>query len=134
MSLKRVFSFSGSGDEKGQRRSVWTLTDTESGQDVLTVTETVKDKSVELGIDGALRGEVFCAVKDELMALASADADVTVDCAGLSYFSNTCIKAFIEVQRFMDRIRRGTLTLRRMPEEIMKGLKASGLSDSLMIE
>ena len=134
MALKREFYFSGAGEEAGTRRSVWSLGDSEGEGAQLTVEETVKEKSVDISIDGSLRGDMACVVKDELMALASADADVTVDCEKLGYFSNTCIKAFIEVQRFMDRMRRGTLTIQRMPAEIMGELRASGLSDSLMIE
>ena len=134
MGIKRKFCVCAIDAQEEWPEAEWELLDDRSAERVLLVSEKISDRSVAIRLEGSARGDTFSYLKDELMALASADADVTIDCTGLKYFSNSCIKAFIEAQQFMDNIRRGTMTLQNMPADIMSELTASGLAASLMIE
>lgn len=134
MSISRSF-ISSTQEQKDNRHcyaSEWVLSD--AGTRILTVKETVEENEANIALDGSLRSDTLFYFKDELTALATVDADVLIDCSELKKISNVCQKALIEVQQLMDSIRRGTLTLCKVPEAILKDFEASGAAGSLMIE
>ena len=75
-----------------------------------------------------------CKNSDELLALATVDADVTLELDALQSISNSAQKALIKTQQMMDRLKRGTLTLTKLPNEIAENFQKSGISGALMIE
>lgn len=110
----------------------WVLSD--AGSRILTVKETIEENEANVVLNGSLRSDTLFFFKDELTALATVDVDVIIDCSELKKISNVCQKALIEVQQLMDSIRRGTLTLTKLPESILQDFEASGAAGSLMIE
>ena len=134
MSISR--SFISSTHEPKENRDCyaaeWVLSD--AGSRILTVRETIEGNEASIVLEGSLRSDTQFFFKDELTALATVDVDVIIDCSELKKISNACQKALIEVQHLMDSIRRGTLTLCKVPEEILKEFKASGADGSLNIE
>ena len=113
-------------------RSVWTLT--EKGSEILCAEETAQGKQVLIRLSGKLRSDTLHFFKDELLALATTDSDVTLDCEALTGISNVCQKGLIETQQLMDSLGRGTLTLVKLPKEILADFRASGVAGALDIE
>ena len=134
MSMKREILEASRGEDGREKtcRSVWRLA--EGGAQILRAEEEVRGKSVTLRVEGRLRNSTAPYFKDELLALATMDADVTLECGKLDGISSRCQTALIEVQQFMDSLGRGTLTLTALPEEIYREFKASGVDGTLMIE
>lgn len=130
MSIRRKFQeSSGSGQSY---TSCWSLT--EKNEPLLSVRENSEGKNVLLHLEGNLRSDTAVFFKDELLALATTDSDVVLDCEGLSGISSSCQRALIEAQQLMDSIGRGTLTLVKVPSEIMDDFNSSGVAGALMIE
>ena len=134
MGITRQFRASSRTQNGGaaEYRSVWALT--EKGGEILCVEETAKGKSVLVRLGGKLRSDTLHFFKDELLALATTDSDVTLDCEGLTGISNVCQKGLIETQQLMDSLGRGTLTLVKRPKEILADFQASGVAGALDIE
>lgn len=134
MSMTREFRESTRTQTDGGReyRSVWTLA--EQGAEILTAEETAKGKQVLIRLRGKLRSDTLHYFKDELLALATVDSDVTLDCEELTGISNVCQKGLIETQQLMDSLGRGTLTLVKLPKEILADFQASGVAGALDIE
>ena len=134
MSIQRTMKRSAWETADGSRtfHADWALC--ENGRELLSVEETADGKDVRLLLTGVLRSDTLHFFKDELMALATADADILLDCSGLTAISNSCQIGMIETQQLMDTIGRGTMTLVGLPPEILKDFQSTGVAGSLMIE
>lgn len=134
MSMTREFREAQRSADDGRRayRSVWCLRD--GAAEILSVEETAENKQVTIRLDGSLRSDALFFFKDELFALATMDSDVILDCEALKSISNKCQKGLIETQQLMDSLGRGTLTLVKLPKEILADFNASGVAGAVEIE
>ena len=134
MSIQRNILQAGWEERDGKRvyHAVWNLC--EAGKEVLAVEELAEEKNVRMELKGPLRSDTQHFFKDELLALATADCDLVIDCRNLSSISNACQIGLIETQQLMDAIGRGTLTLTGLPEPILADFRATGVAGSLAIE
>lgn len=103
-------------------------------KDVLTLKEFEKDGRVVMQVVGELRSDFVHDFQDELIALATVGADVVVDLKELSYLSPTAQHAFLSVQRKMDSIQKGSLTLCNLNDAIYQEFENTGASELLMIQ
>ena len=110
----------------------WLLS--EEGKTILTVRETMANDEILVALDGALRSDMEHIFRDELVALMTVGKDVVLDCEKLTYIAGACQDALLYVQHMADSIRRGTLTLRHVPEDIYAEFERTNLHELLMIE
>lgn len=101
---------------------------------VLTLKEYERDGSIVIQLSGELRSDFVHDFQDELIALATVGAAVIVDLKDLSYLSPTAQHSFLTVQRKMDSIQKGSLTLCNLSEAIYQEFESTGASELLMIE
>ena len=134
MSIQRIIKKSSQSTEPGNNccASSWTLM--EEKDEILFIEEEAKGRKVNIRVSGNLRSDTARYFEDELLALATVDADVTLELDALQSISNSAQKALIKTQQMMDRLKRGTLTLTKLPNEIAENFQKSGISDALMIE
>lgn len=100
----------------------------------LTIQEKETEEAIQLFIAGELRSDVAHDLLDELIALATVGANVSIDLEKVSYITPTIQHVFLRVQQKMDSMGKGTLTLRKIPQTIYKEFEATGTSELLMIE
>ena len=106
------------------------------GKEKLAVAETLdlEKSEVLISLSGDLVNALALAFLDELNALASMDAKITLDLSELNYIGNLGVDALLDVQRQMDIQGKGLLTLTKVPPPILQELKRVGVADLLMIE
>ena len=121
MNLKRSYD----GDS-------WTVS--ENGKTLLTVKETVEDENIIIVLSGTLRSDMEHMFKDELIALMTVGKDVVLNCEGLKYIASTCQDALLSAQQSADSYGRGSLTLVKVPADVMTEFKKTNLHELLMIE
>lgn len=121
MSLERVY-----------QGETWSLT--ENGETILTVKETGEKNEICLKVTGSLRSDTEHWFQDELVALSTMGIDIVVDCEKLEYIANACQIALLSVQKRIDKMGRGSLTLRNVPDRIYDDFKKTNLHELLMIE
>lgn len=100
----------------------------------LTIQEEETEEAILLMIDGELRSDIAHDLLDELIALTTVGANIKVDFEKASYITPTIQHVFLRVQQKMDRLGKGTLTLRKLPQAIYQEFEATGTSELLMIE
>ena len=110
----------------------WSLCD--NGETIVTVKETVQDNQVLIQVTGSLRSDTKHSFQDELIALTTVGKDLVIDCQGIQYMANACQIALLDVQRKMDSMHKGSLTLRNVPENLYADFKKTNLHQLLMIE
>ena len=110
----------------------WSLCD--GDETVLTVRETGENNQVTVALAGSLRRDAEQFIQDELIALSTVGVDIVLDCKELTYIANACQLALLNVQKRMDSMERGTLTLRNVPPEIYAGFEKTNLHELLAIE
>ena len=110
----------------------WSLS--ENGEEILTVQEIISDREVLVNVSGSLRSDTEQFFQDELIALSTVGMDIIMDCKELKYIANACQLALLSVQQRMDGMGKGTLTLRNVPQDILKKKKKTNLHELLMIE
>ena len=94
----------------------------------------MENDEILVALDGALRSDMEHIFRDELVALMTVGKDVVLDCEKLTYIAGACQDALLYVQHMADSIRRGTLTLRHVPEDIYAEFERTNLHELLMIE
>lgn len=107
---------------------------TEGAAHVLTMTEKETDEGVVISLKGSLRSDVANDVLDELIAMTTVGADVFLEFQDVAYVAPSVQHSLLIVQQKMDSMKKGTLTLRKMPDEIYREFEKSGEADLLMIE
>lgn len=122
MGMKRVVN----GDEM----SLYDAND----KKVLTLRGTIEDTCVFYQMEGSLKSDVAHDMLDELKALAGLGMDIMVDLEKITYMSAACANAFLTVQKAMDKYEKGSLTLCKVPQDILSEMEKSGLASLLMIE
>lgn len=134
MSIQRIIKKCSQSTEQGNNccASCWTLM--EEKVEILSIEEEAKGRKVNIRISGNLRSDTVRYFEDELFALATVDADVTLELDALQSISNSAQKALIKTQQMMDRLKRGTLTLTKLPNDIAENFQKSGIYGTLMIE
>ena len=134
MSIQRIIKKSSQSTEPGNNccASCWSLM--EEKDEIVSIEEEAKGRKVNIRVSGNLRSDTARYFEDELLALATVDADVTLELDALQSISNSAQKALIKTQQMMDRLKRGTLTLTKLPNEIAENFQKSGISGALMIE
>lgn len=106
----------------------------EEGSAVLTIEETDTDNGFLIAFDGSLKSSVAHDVLDELMAFTVLGKDIRLNFAMVTYISPGCMRVFLEVQKKMDSLGKGSLILCSLPESIMQEFDRTGTSDLLNIE
>ena len=110
----------------------WSLV--ENGKTILTVQEIEKDGEIRIGLTGSLRSDTKPFFQDELIALATVGMNMTLDCQGLQYISNSCMNALLSVQQRIDSMQKGgSLILYNVPDAIYSEMKKLNLHELLMI-
>lgn len=110
----------------------WTLYD--GDQAVVTMKEETGERAITLKISGALRSDTELDFRDELMALVSVGSHVILDCAEITYMSNSCQFALLDVQQQMDQTGKGSLKLIHVPQNLYADFEKTNLSGLLDIE
>ncbi len=110
----------------------WSLCD--NGETIVSVKETVQENQVLIQVTGSLRSDTKHSFQDELIALTSVGKDIVIDCQGIQYMANSCQLALLNVQQTMDRMHKGSLTLRNVPKNLYADFERINLHELLMIE
>jgi anti-anti-sigma factor len=111
-----------------------TLIYADEAGEVVSVQETEEGNRIILTVKGQLRTDVVHDIQDELIALTTVGANIVVDLAGVTYLSSTAQHMFLNTQRKMDDMGKGTLVLRKLPAAIYQEFEMTGASELLMIE
>ena len=106
----------------------------DGGNKILTIGEAMTEEGIRITLEGALRSDVAHELQDELIAMTTVGANVTVDMSGVTYISSTVQSVFLMVQQKMDSMGKGTLTLCKLPEAIFQEFDRNGASELLLIE
>lgn len=101
---------------------------------VLTIEESETENGVLMVLKGELRSDVAHELADELTALATVGINIVVDFAEVTYITSTILDVFLTVQQLMDSMNKGTLALRKLPDDIYREFEKTGTSELLMIE
>lgn len=101
---------------------------------ILTIFEQEMDSGVVVKLVGELRSETVHDIQDELVALITVGANITVDFTEVTYIASTAQHLFLRVQQKIDDIGRGVLTLQNLPAPIYQEFEKTGTSELLMIE
>ena len=90
--------------------------------------------AVNIIISGELKNEVVHDFGDELQALAGFGLDIRLSLEGVSYISPTAMHVMLDVQKHLDKLGRGSLTLQKVPSAVLEAMKSTGITELLMIE
>ena len=102
-------------------------------QEVLSMGEAADGNAVTLTLRGMLRSDTLHDFQDELIALTTLGMDLIVDFEGVTYLSTACQQALLTVQQKMDNLKKGSLTLIKLPPNIYEEFEKTGASELLMI-
>lgn len=100
---------------------------------IMEIRERISEGIAELSLSGELRSDISQVLEDELLALASVDLSISVSCSELRYISAASIKAFIEVEKAVER-NNNTLKLVQLTSEVFLAFEKTGANDLLLIE
>lgn len=101
---------------------------------VLTVEEKSTEQGILIKLLGQLRSDIAYDIQDELIAFTTVGAKITVDFEKVSYIAPTAQHIFLRVQQKMDACGKGTLVMKKLPDEIYMEFEKTGVSELLLIE
>lgn len=101
---------------------------------ILTMVLELRDDVVEILLQGELRSVVAHALQDDLIAMVTAGQNIILDFSGATYITPSIQHALQMTQHKIDALKKGTLLLRKLPENIYQELEQTGASEQLMIE
>jgi len=96
----------------------------------MTIEKNDQGTTVELKLIGWLDTQSAPTLEEEVNALDSSVTSLILDCTGLEYISSAGLRQFVATYKKMN----GNLTLRNVPEEILKIIKMTGLDSRIRIE
>lgn len=111
-----------------------TLVLSEGDNKVLSIREVQNENTFEIYLDGSVRSDTVHELQDELSALAVMGFYLRVDLEKVSYLAASGVKIFADIQMMADKSGKGSLTLCRVPEAIMKQLDSMSMTWLLDIE
>jgi|GEM_PF-1342182 len=103
---------------------------------VLSMQEVLDEESkvITVTVTGELKNDTAHDFGDELLALAGFGQDIRLSLEGVSYVSNMVMRTLLEVQKRLDKVGRGSLTLLKVDPAVLKSMESTGLTELLMIE
>ena len=101
---------------------------------VLSILEEEIENGVLLTLQGELRSDAAHELLDELTALATVGVNVVLDFEGVTFITSTILDALLTAQQTMDSMGKGTMLLRKLPQDIYYQFEKTGTSELLMIE
>ena len=101
---------------------------------LLSIAETINDKTITISLTGQIKNEVAHELEDEIMAVLSVCSDIILDFSNVYYIASLALKSLLSIQLMVDEIEGATMKLVGVSSDVMETLKESGLSEILMIE
>lgn len=101
---------------------------------VMIMHEVKKDNVFEIALEGSLKSDVVHDLQDELESLVLMGFGLRVDLQKVTYVSPSCEKAFVDIQRLIDKSENGSIVLCKLPQPIQQQFERSGMSELLVIE
>lgn len=102
-------------------------------EQILVMEEKDTDNGILILLDGQLRSTLAHDILDELVAFATVGTNVTVDFGKVTHIVPSTMRLFLETQRKMEKMRRGTLVLCNLPDAIFREFEKIGMHDLLKI-
>ena len=105
-------------------------------EQVFSMQETQENggQAVSVVVAGSLRTDSEHDFGDELMALAGFGLDIQLSLEGVTHISSGAMRALLDVQKRLDALGQGSLTIKKVPEAVLKDLESTGITELLMIE
>lgn len=91
-------------------------------------------KVITVTVAGDLKNDTVHDFGDELLALAGFGQDIILSLEGVGYISNMAMRALLDVQKRLDELGRGSLTLQKVDPAVLKAMESTGITELLMIE
>ena len=91
-------------------------------------------KVINVTVAGDLKNDTVHDFGDELLALAGFGQDIILSLEGVGYISNMAMRALLDVQKRLDELGRGSLTLQKVDPAVLKAMESTGITELLMIE
>ena len=91
-------------------------------------------KVITVTVTGDLKNDTVHDFGDELLALAGFGQEIILSLEGVGYISNMAMRALLDVQKRLDDLGRGSLTLQRVDPTVLKAMESTGITELLMIE
>ena len=104
------------------------------GKQVAAMTESEEDDHILIVLEGELRKDYIWEFSDEFQALVSVGMNLVLDMNGVSYVSNAGMDDLLSLQIKLDQLKKGSLRLRRLQDNVRDSFDAVGLSYQLDIE
>lgn len=105
-------------------------------EQVFSMRETLDEeqKKVSIVVTGSLKNDSVHDFGDELLAIAGFGLDIRLSLEGATYISHGAMRALLDVQKRLDTLGQGSLTLEKVPKEVLKAMESTGITELLMIE
>ncbi len=100
---------------------------------VLTVLESLEETGVLIKLTGELRSDVAHDMLDELTAIVTSGAQVSLDFSGVTYIANAVQEVLVTVQQNIETIGVGAMQLQALPAPILQEFESTGIIDCLDI-
>lgn len=102
---------------------------------VLTIEETdTAEGNILMALTGDLRSDTAHFLQDELNEFTTACISVTIDFKNVSFVAPSVLNALLNAQQYSDKIRRGRMVLRNIPDAVYQEMDETGITELLMIE
>lgn len=101
---------------------------------ILTMALSLKDNTVEILLQGQLRSDAAHSLQDDLIAMVLMGKDIVLDFKDVTYMAPSIQYVLQLTQQKIDTQKKGSLLLRRLPENICQELEETGALEQLKIE
>lgn len=98
------------------------------------IKENLTDNNITVSIGGELLSQTTHEFLDEMLAFVSVGLDIVIDFSEVIYIASTYMKALLEIQIAIDKKKKGSLCLKKIPPKILSELDKTGISELLYIE
>lgn len=100
---------------------------------VMSITETVQENCVIIGLSGELRSETVHAFQDELFALVSVGMDVVINLKETTYISSAYMKALVSAEISIEQ-KGKEMTIISLSDSVAEVFKKTGAMDLLSVK
>ena len=98
----------------------------------MKINQTISKNRMELSVEGRLDALTAPEFEAEISAQLEGITELDIDLGALEYISSAGLRALLYLQQTMDE-KKGTLTVRRVPEVIMSIFELTGFDDIIRI-
>lgn len=95
----------------------------DGSEEILRIDEKLTDDGALITLTGKLRSDTQHNFQDEVNAFISEDLNVILDFKGVTFLSQAAIGAMMDIQKRIDKIKKGAMILRSIPAAVMGKLE-----------